>query len=106
MMIKILCKWPWVSLECSLDIEVLSQALVPDVFAIAGCDHSTLVFWLQFPDFFLENVVDLLLCWDSVPEEEAVNSVVVLADVDLCPNFISRVGSYTHSPHVFAVLNV
>ena len=106
MMIKILCKWPWISLECSLDIKVFAQALVPDVFPISSCDHSTFVFWFQFPNFLLENVVDLLLCGNPIPEEETVNSVVVLADVDLCPNFVSRVGSYTHSPHVFAVLNV
>ena len=92
-------------MERPLDIEVLAEALVVHVSSIASPDHPVFVLWLQLPDVFLVDVVDLLLGEDAVPEEEVVDPVVVAAEVLLHEDLVDGVGADLHSPDVLAVLH-
>jgi len=105
-MVEVLGQRAWVSLKSPLYIEVLSETLIPDVFAVTCSYHSILIFGLELPDFFLVDIIDLFFCGHSIPEKERVHSVIILAYIILGPNLIDAVCPDTHSPHVLAVLDV
>ena len=96
---------PWIAVEGSLDIEVLTEALAVDVDAVACPDHPVLVLWLQLPDVFLVDVVDLLFGEEAVPVEEVIDSVVVAAQLLLHEYLVHGVGPHLHTPDVLAMLH-
>ena len=103
--VKLCREGPWIAVEGSLDIKVLTKTLAVDVDTVACPDHPMLVFWLQLPDIFLVYVVNLLLGEETVPVEEVVDSVVVAAQLLFHEYLVNGVGPHLHTPDILTMLH-